>query len=286
MPNPDLVKLTWLHQEDGYSTRRGRRSIVKMISGQLAEMGFRQLRAKNLKAKHANALVERWKQEGLSLGTLKNRMGVLRWMYDKVGKGHLMYRKNEDYGIGNRQYATNENKARELTPESLALIKSEHVRLSVQLQRACGLRREEAMKIDVAWADKGDKLVLKGSWTKGGRPREIPIETKAQRELLDQARALTEGGSLIPAGSSYVEHLKLYENQTAAAGLEKLHGLRHAYAQERYRELTGWDAPVAGGKKSGDLTDEEKKLDYDARMKVSKELGHGREQVTVVYLGR
>ena len=100
-------------------------SIVKMISGQLAEMGFRQLRAKNLKAKHANALVERWKQEGLSLGTLKNRMGVLRWMYDKAGKGHLMYRKNEDYGIGNRQYATNENKARELTPESLALIKSE-----------------------------------------------------------------------------------------------------------------------------------------------------------------
>ena len=286
MPNPDLVKLTWLHQEDGYSTRRGRRSIVKMISGQLAEMGFRQLRAKNLKAKHANALVERWKQEGLSLGTLKNRMGVLRWMYDKVGKGHLMYRKNEDYGIGNRQYATNENKARELTPESLALIKSEHVRLSVQLQRACGLRREEAMKIDVAWADKGDKLVLKGSWTKGGRPREIPIETKAQRELLDQARALTEGGSLIPAGSSYIEHLKLYENQTAAAGLEKLHGLRHAYAQERYRELTGWAAPVAGGKKSGDLTDEEKKLDYDARMQVSKELGHGREQVTVVYLGR
>ncbi len=286
MPNPDLVKLTWLHQEDGYSTRRGRRSIVKMISGQLAEMGFRQLRAKNLKAKHANALVERWKQEGLSLGTLKNRMGVLRWMYDKVGKGHLMYRKNEDYGIGNRQYATNENKARELTPESLALIKSEHVRLSVQLQRACGLRREEAMKIDVAWADKGDKLVLKGSWTKGGRPREIPIETKTQRELLDQARALTEGGSLIPAGSSYIEHLKLYENQTAAAGLEKLHGLRHAYAQERYRELTGWEAPVAGGKKSGDLTDEEKKLDYDARMQVSKELGHGREQVTVVYLGR
>ena len=65
-------------------------------------------------------------------------------------------------------------------------------------------------------------------------------------------------GSLIPAGSSYIEHLKLYENQTSAAGLEKLHGLRHAYAQERYRELTGWDAPVAGGKKSGDLTDEEK----------------------------
>ncbi|GAB3112559.1 hypothetical protein GCM10027217_41860 [Pseudomaricurvus hydrocarbonicus] len=31
------------------------------------------------------------------------------------------------------------------------------------------------------------------------------------------------------------------------AGLSKLHGLRHAYAQERYRELTGWNAPANGG---------------------------------------
>ena len=286
MANPDLVKLTWLHQEDGYSTRRGRRSIVKMIAGQLGEMGFRQLRAKNLKAKHAEALIERWKQEGLSLGTLKNRMGVLRWMYDKVGKDFLMHRRNADYEIGNRQYSTNVNKAIELTPGSLEWIKSEHVRLSVQLQRACGLRREEAIKIDVAWADRGDRLVLKGSWTKGGRPREIPIESKAQRDLLDRVRAFTGGGSLIPAGSSYIEHLKRYENQTAAAGLEKLHGLRHAYAQQRYEELTGWPAPAAGGKKSGDLSEEEQKKDKDARMKVSRELGHGRRQISVVYLGR
>ncbi|MCY4513957.1 MAG: integrase domain-containing protein, partial [Candidatus Tectomicrobia bacterium] len=178
------------------------------------------------------------------------------------------------------------NKARELTPESLERIKSEHVRLSVQLQRACGLRREEAMKIDVAWADRGDRLVLKGSWTKGGRPREIPIETKAQRDLLDRVKAFTAGGSLIPAGSSYIEHLKLYENQTAAAGLEKLHGLRHAYAQQRYKDLTGWPAPAAGGRKRGELSAEEKKRDYDARMQISKELGHSREQISVVYLSR
>ena len=286
VPNPDLVKLTWLHQEDGYSTRRGRRAMVRMISGQLAEMGFRQLRARNLKTKHAEALIERWKQEGLSLGTLKNRLGVLRWMYDKVGKGFLMHKRNSDYGIGNRQYVTNVSKARELTQESLERIRSEHVRLSVELQRACGLRREEAMKIEVAWADRGDKLVLKGSWTKGGRRREIPIRTEAQRELLDRAKALTGGGSLIPAGSSYIEHLKLYENQTRAAGLEKLHGLRHAYAQERYKDMTGRPAPAAGGKKSSKLTEAERKLDHEARLTVSRELGHSREAISTVYLGR
>ena len=99
-------------------------------------------------------------------------------------------------------------------------------------------------------------------------------------------RALTGSGSLIPPGSTYIEHLKLYENQTAAAGLEKLHGLRHAYAQERYKELTGWTAPAAGGPSSTDLTDEQKAQDRAARIEISGELGHGREQITVVYLGR
>ena len=286
MANGDLEKLTWRHRENSYNTQRARRVIVKMIAHQLGDMGFRQLKAKNLKEKHALALIERWRGEGLSAGTLKNRLGVLRWMYEKVGKSWMLAKRNADYGIDNRRYQTNVNKARAFTPEHLAAIKSEHVRLSVEMQRAFGLRREEAMKVRVAWADRGTYLKLEGSWTKGGRERSIPIRTQAQRDLLDRVRALTGSGSLIPSGSTYIEHLKLYENQTAAAGLEKLHGLRHAYAQERYKELTGWAAPVAGGPSSADLTDAQKAKDRVARMEISRELGHGREQITVVYCGR
>ena len=286
MANGDLVKLTWRHRENGYNTQRTRRAIVKMMARQLGDMGFRQLKAKNLKEKHALALIERWRSEGLSAGTLKNRMGVLRWVYEKVNKSWMLAGRNADYGIANRQYLSGVNKAREVTLESLKRIGSAHVRLSVEMQRRFGMRREEAMKIQVAWADRGTYLKLKGSWTKGGRERTIPIRTEAQRELLDRVRALTGNGSLIPASSTYIEHLKLYENQTRAAGLEKLHGLRHAYAQERYRELTGWDAPAAGGPSRDKLSEEQRQVDYDARMTISRELGHSREQVTIVYLSR
>ena len=286
MANGDLVKMTWRHRENSYNTQRARRAIVGMMAQQLGEMGFNRLKAKNLKEKHAVALIERWKGEGLSAGTLKNRMGVLRWMYEKVNKTWMLAKRNADYGIGHRQYLTNVNKAREVAPESLARIKDERVRLSVELQRHFGLRREEAMKVRVAWADRGSYLKLEGSWTKGGRERTIPIRTVEQRNLLDRVRALTGSGSLIPAGSTYIQHLKLYENQTAAAVLEKLHGLRHAYAQERYKELTGWAAPVAGGPSSGQLTEEQKERDAVARAEISRELGHGRVQITVVYLSR
>jgi hypothetical protein len=68
--------------------------------------------------------------------------------------------------------------------------------------------------------------------------------------------------------------------------MTKLHGLRHAYAQRRYEELTGWKAPVAGGPAAKSLNEEQRALDRGARETISRELGHDREQITAVYLGR
>ena len=55
------------------------------------------------------------------------------------------------------------------------------------------------------------------------------------------------------------------------------------YAQDRYKEITGRLAPAAGGKTSKELNQEEKRLDNMARLKISKELGYEREQITAVY---
>ncbi len=65
-----------------------------------------------------------------------------------------------------------------------------------------------------------------------------------------------------------------------------MHGLRHAYAQQRYEELTGWKSPAVGGPTFKSLTSEQRKLDLEVRLVISRELGHEREQVTAVYLGR
>ena len=66
--------------------------------------------------------------------------------------------------------------------------------------------------------------MLKASWCKGGRQRGIPIRTVRQRGVLGQAHRLVGRGLMIPSGCSYIQHLKLYERHTAAAGLHKLHG--------------------------------------------------------------
>ena len=288
MVNSDLLRLTRIHREGSFNTQRSRKAHVRLIARHLAEGGFKRLKADNLKPKHVTALVERWKRDGISVGTFKNRMGALRWVYAKVNKHFLVPRTNAELGIGNRQYVTNENKARELTVAfgDVDKIKSPLVRMSLELQRAFGLRREESLKIRPAWADREHKLVLQGSWTKGGRPREVPIRSREQRELLDRAKVLAGTGSLIPREKSYINHLRVYKRQVAAAGFDHLHGLRHAYAQERYEQLTGRAAPAAGGKSWKDLTPQEKVEDSRVRMTISEELGHGRREILSVYCGK
>jgi hypothetical protein len=213
-------------------------------------------------------------------------MSVLRWWAQKVNRQNVVARQNDHYGIPERRFVTCESKARTVNDSELERIGDRYVRMSLELQRAFGLRREEAIKFRPSFADCGDHLVLKDSWTKGGKARVIPVLSAEQREVLDRVHRLAGRGSLIPSERSYRQQLRIYERHTANAGLSKLHGLRHDYAQARYESLTGWKAPAAGGPAAKSLTEAERAIDRAARLTISRELGHEREQITSVYLGR
>ena len=284
--NYQLRQLCLKNRDGSYATQAQRLWLLSLIANQLHELGYRQLEAGSLKPKHVAALTQHWLVEELAIATIKNRMSALRWWALKVNRQNVIARTNDAYGIPDRVIVTNESKAQTLATESLAKIRDDHVRMSLELQAAFGLRREEAIKLIPSYADRGDHIVLKDTWTKGGKAREIPIRTKEQREVLERAHRLAGRGSLIPADRNYVQQLRVYEGHTARVGLSKLHGLRHAYAQARYHELTGWLCPAAGGPESAALTPIQKTHAKEARLIISHELGHEREEIVAVYLGR
>ncbi len=235
-------------REGSYATQRNREHILTLIANELHALGYRQMQARSLKPKHIDALVIQWQEKDLLIGTIKNRMAAIRWWATKINKQNVVARSNEHYGIPDRRFVTNESKAKDLTQQQLSKIKDQHVRMSLELQRAFGLRREEAMKFQPSDADKEDHIQLKASWTKGGKPKIIPVRTEHQKDVLYRARGLASLGSLIPSQRSYVHQLRVYEGNTTRAGLSSMHGLRHAYAQDRYKELTGWECPASGGR--------------------------------------
>jgi len=111
------------------------------------------------------------------------------------------------------------------------------------------------------------------------------VRTPEQRKLLDEVRKVAKTGSLIPAEKKYIDQLNIYRAQCRKAGLSKMHGLRHAYAQRRYAELTGRQAPVAGGPSRKELSPADRKDDDRARLQIAQELGHGRMAIVAVYCG-
>lgn len=292
-----LIKLCGRNPDDSYATRSNRQLTLVAAGRTLRSLGYKLNHPQGLKPKHVDALVKHWQAQGQTTGTLKNKLSVLRWWAEKVDKASVIARDNAHYGIARRTYVSTDSKARDVSKTQLDRVTDPRVRVSLELQRSFGLRREESIKFQPTYADRGDRLVLKASWTKGGKAREIPICSDEQRRALANAHKVAGRGSLIPPERSYVEQLRIYGRQSANAGLSKLHGLRHQHAQRRYRKLTeemalkrdltaGWSAPVDGGPSRADLTAIQREIDQAARLQVSRELGHEREQITAVYLGR
>ena len=282
--NYDLKRLQDDAPKVRYVTQRDRSYVLAQAANMLHDLGFRRLRATGLRRKHVNALVREWQRAGLSTGTVKNRMAALRWWATQIGRPGVVGT-NGEHGIGERAYVNNADKSRRLDPERLARVTDAHVQMALRLQAAFGLRREEAIKFRPAYSDRGDRIVLKASTTKGGRAREIPVWNDRQRSVLDAARRLVGGGAMIAPGRNYAAQKKVYEKRTEAAGLARMHGLRHAYAQDRYEHLTGWKAPAAGGPSRKSLSGARRRIDAGARLTLARELGHGRREIVAQYLG-
>lgn len=281
----DLVRMCQRNRDGSFGTQNNRRRGLGAMADDLADLGYKLPSAASLKPKHVEALVEKWLDADTTDASIRNRLTWLRWWAEKVNKPNVVNRDNAAYGVAERGEVTR-NRAQTLDPTKLHAVECPNIRASLLLQAAFGLRREEAMKFQPKTAIRADHIALQASWTKGGRARTVPITTLEQRQVLEHVAKLASGnGSLIPAQFSYVEHLKRFEYQTLKAEFRNTHGLRHNYAQARYKALTGQPCPLAGGKKWADMTPKEREADRTARYRISAELGHGRLEITNTYLG-
>ena len=161
--NYQLSKLCRDNRDGGFSTQATRSRILDLVANQLLALGFRRMQSTSLKPKHIDALLAKWREQGISTGTLKNRLSALRWWAKKVNKPAIIARDNSVYGIAKRDCVAKESKAQDLDHKKLSLVSDPFVKLSIRLQAAFGLRREEAIKFNPGYAMQGDHIKLKSS---------------------------------------------------------------------------------------------------------------------------
>jgi len=273
------------HNKDGsFETQSARQKTLSKAATDLSAKNYKLRHINGLKQKHIVFLNQLWQSQNLSTATIKNRNAHLRWLCEKINKSNMVPT-NDQLGLGKRKYASTQSKAIDLKEVDLSKITNDYVKIQIHLQRYLGLRREECIKLKPHLADKGQYLVLQPSWCKGGKGRIIPILSAEARYWLDEAKKIVRSDqSLIPKNKKYIQHRNLYDKQIQRAGIKHAHGLRHAYAQERYFQLTGWKCPKQCGPESKSLKGNLKKTDRLARLTISQELGHERIAITGIYL--
>ncbi|MFJ4155202.1 integrase domain-containing protein [Pseudomonas sp. NPDC089752] len=164
----------------------------------------------------------------------------------------------------------------------------------VLLARATGMRLREAILADLPRlsreANELGRINIQDG-TKGGRagvsaPRWIAVDGHV-RNALKFARRVSPASSrnLIEPRESYMnllqEVIRPARDILHSHNLKGFHELRAAYACERYEQITQHRAPINGGQCY--LVD--RRLDREARRKISHELGHGRIDVVAAYIG-
>ncbi|MGM0695084.1 MAG: integrase domain-containing protein [Pseudomonadota bacterium] len=246
-------------------------------------------------AEHVRAQVE---AGDIAVSTAQNRISTVNTTFAALrGDRHV--------NLSPSQYAGSRNHIRTSAPAALDTPRVQsaiaamrdaglpRAAATLELAQAFGVRREEAVKADLdRWSREvsrhGAVNVIDG--TKGGRdaPRWVPVG-EAQRESLANALAARPEGSrnLIAPHETYAQ-LAIGRSSELNRGREILHqhalsgyhDSRAAYACQRYEQITGCPAPAVAGHRLAP-----RDLDRQARAIISAELGHGRIDVLVSYVG-
>ncbi|ABO59971.1 integrase domain-containing protein [Burkholderia vietnamiensis] len=262
---------------------------------ELREGGFAVQTPWSLKSKHVEYLVDRWVRDKQTGGTIENKLTYLRALAQWMGKANLIgtlgdYVDRSAAGL-QRSYVATEDKSWTANGVDAAAKIAEiastcpYTAVQLKLQAAFGLRVEESFMLRPVEAVRDARTLDVTRGTKGGRPREVPIERKI--EILEEAARLSNGvsGSTIPAGRTLKQWRDWYYYVLAKHGMTKSgigvtsHGLRHEYLQTLYEQVAAVPAPIKGSSARPDPAVHE-----DAKRRVVEAAGHSRPSKANAYL--
>jgi integrase len=257
------------------------------------------------------AVTQLWAQRGLSVATVHNYLSFLRTYAAWIKRPGLVRDVAYYFGEGSHYVRRDRTAradrswiARSVDVESkLADVRAYDPWVGLQLEICYrfGLRakearhfrpheavksRDEAFPRDAVHFPDCERFLRVHRGTKGGRPRDIPLQTPEQIELIDRLLKIVAKGNYVgEPGRTATQNANRFYNTLRRFGITKAalgvtaHGLRHQHTNDRYEELTGEPSPVRGGRS-------EAANKRTARLAIAHELGHGRLEVCSAYLGQ
>lgn len=206
-------------------TRNDKLNCLRNIGRDMERQGLGDIL--DLKPRHIHRYFGKLRDDGLSPGRMANHATAMRLLCRMMGKADIVP-SNRVLGcsrdVANRTKNSDVRQDLEKAAEVRAALSENH-KIAYDLARTCGLRQKETLlSHKIVNRDGVDYLVVEGS--KGGRPRQIPITTVEQRQVLEvnSAYRSAHGGKLIDHEKSLKQGLKALQNDLSAAGATRTSG--------------------------------------------------------------
>lgn len=247
----------------------------------------------NIKNKHlVNFVLER-QSEGKSAATIKNDLAAIRYFHDQLAyakhqlsNNHTLAEQYVNFNLERRTFGGIDRRPTNVEYQGLLAIAEKanrhDISLMLKLARLQGLRVHEITRLSRSDAEKAireNKLTVKG---KGGLVRSVPLHSSILEDFKCLLPSIPRGNKLFVPENRKAHHViqqlqdfvRYYRTQvydvfnTRPEGIEvTMHSFRHAYAKQYYDTLITLDVS-----------------EIEARVIVSKLIGHNREDVTRIYL--
>lgn len=305
----DIMKLAGTRRVNGKVASERTQTLTKDVLyasiRRLHELGYKIQDPKNLGERHIEVLVKHWWYcQHKKAKTIQNDLSRLRVFCAMLGKPGMVgavqkYLPDVDPELLKVRSAARITKS--WSGHGIDLVETFRkvderdpcLGLMLRLELGFGLRREEVLKCNPHVQDYGHYLQVFPGMGKGGRWRNIPIASHAQRDLLDYVKARVSknkalGWEYSRSGqiASLEQNIRRYENLMTSFGFTKAdagvtgHGLRAQFA-ENQALLLGLMPPTMGGD-AGQLNGDGVGV---VKVKVAQALGHNRPSVICAYIG-
>lgn len=296
--------------QGGYSTRARYKQSAERFCGFLAQE-YKLQKFKNIKEKHILAYVNYMKMEGRGASTIKTDLAGIRFTHRIIG-GKNPIPNNEKLDLEKRIFNKIDRGWTKKEIEEAKNYAIENGRMdvyhSINLSSKLGYRVEGVCL--ATYNHLKNALINKEIYIKekGGLERYVPITNKKQVEAIKEVMQYAKEKGRIGGSKVLVDNVKYgtekqiksiqnwiynhrnkfqdnslrskadlkdFKQRVEREGFKirsmnlSFHGLRYTYAQERYSDF-----------KSKGISE------HNARIRISKELGHHRADVTNIYLSQ
>ena len=243
---------------------------------------YRVERLANIAPKHLITYTRHLQESGKAPSTIKTDLAAIRFYHDLMPSPRYELPDNSDLALHRRSYlgvdrTWSEQELSRMLTYAAELGREDYVTILL-LGRYTALRIHECFRIDTATACQALRehaITIKG---KGGLVRTVPLAPILAPRLRYHLDRTSRGSKLfvgnglpthqaIKALQSFIATHRIYAQDPDSQRPMTFHGLRHTCAAEWYdARLTAGDTPK------------------QARLAVARLLGHGRDEVTKIYL--